>query len=723
MIEFSQLTPDKVNNGGTTAQGRVSAEEWNALVQQVIDNVSEMAGLVTPAEVEQAILDNTASEVTPDGVKPVSGTAVDKAIHDSTVDLVKSSELDTLVTTIADKWATIAVTANSGGALVVPNFDTATMTIDFGPDTIIRYGNKYQTIGKQSVRLSGLSTSAVLLIYNVASKSFSEKPYSSLLTDDEYIICSFRTAFKTINSVQYKYIISWHFPFEHTVNNNRVTVTSGLIIKKSDRRYWLGFNIPFEGVKNIWVKMREGYKVGSWWLKEDVVALDNYYDPIKIHDTGWQTLLEIATTNPVIQQGDGRFAGLQFHKADDSVIEGGADEIAENIEYIAIETFPDQGVSLWNTLVNRYNLPRNMASVNANTGLTFISHRGMHLNGVPENSLDAYRYAGLCGYDFAETDFQPTADGHLVLMHDATINRTMRNKIDYSVISEDVEVNSKTLAELREGYVLASDDPRYRREIPTLEEFYITCKHSGIFPIAEIKNIGITAEHVRQAFEIGKRIMGDGNFGFCSFSTALLDYARSLSDNILLLYISTDILGTTNEVTGTERATDKTWWYPSYTSVTEARLQKYIEAGIKVAVWTAPVSKFDELLKKGVDTIGTDTIAPSLANKIGEVVGSEIDFSGFKTSGTMENGILKLVANQSISFTSQNSWLSGYYLSVVGKGKFTITAPNLSASIDTSDSERYIFQGLSDNTPPTFTLKALADTEIEFINFFAAKLL
>lgn len=76
MIEFSQLTPDKVNNGGTTAQGRVSAEEWNALVQQTIDNVSEIGDLVTPPEVVQAILDNTASEVTPDGVQPVSGAAV-----------------------------------------------------------------------------------------------------------------------------------------------------------------------------------------------------------------------------------------------------------------------------------------------------------------------------------------------------------------------------------------------------------------------------------------------------------------------------------------------------------------------------------------------------------------------------------------------------------------------------------------------------------------------
>lgn len=47
MIDFSELTPNKVNNGGTTPQGRVSAEEWNALVQQVIDNVSEMAGLMS----------------------------------------------------------------------------------------------------------------------------------------------------------------------------------------------------------------------------------------------------------------------------------------------------------------------------------------------------------------------------------------------------------------------------------------------------------------------------------------------------------------------------------------------------------------------------------------------------------------------------------------------------------------------------------------------------
>lgn len=47
MIDFSELTPNKVNNGGTTPQGRVSADEWNALVQRVIDNVSAIGSLAT----------------------------------------------------------------------------------------------------------------------------------------------------------------------------------------------------------------------------------------------------------------------------------------------------------------------------------------------------------------------------------------------------------------------------------------------------------------------------------------------------------------------------------------------------------------------------------------------------------------------------------------------------------------------------------------------------
>ena len=51
-----------------------------------------------------------------------------------------------------------------------------------------------------------------------------------------------------------------------------------------------------------------------------------------------------------------------------------------------------------------------------------ISHRGEHLH-HPENTLAAYRAAFEAGADFIETDVRTTADGKLVIMHDATVDR------------------------------------------------------------------------------------------------------------------------------------------------------------------------------------------------------------------------------------------------------------------------------------------------------------
>jgi glycerophosphoryl diester phosphodiesterase len=52
-----------------------------------------------------------------------------------------------------------------------------------------------------------------------------------------------------------------------------------------------------------------------------------------------------------------------------------------------------------------------------------IAHRGEH-RAHPENTLPAFQAAIDAGADFFELDVRTTADGHLVLMHDATIDRT-----------------------------------------------------------------------------------------------------------------------------------------------------------------------------------------------------------------------------------------------------------------------------------------------------------
>jgi glycerophosphoryl diester phosphodiesterase len=54
--------------------------------------------------------------------------------------------------------------------------------------------------------------------------------------------------------------------------------------------------------------------------------------------------------------------------------------------------------------------------------IVVISHRGEHL-AHPENTLPAFQAAIDAKADYFELDVRTTSDGHLVLMHDATVDR------------------------------------------------------------------------------------------------------------------------------------------------------------------------------------------------------------------------------------------------------------------------------------------------------------
>src|SRR6202046_3076489 len=56
-----------------------------------------------------------------------------------------------------------------------------------------------------------------------------------------------------------------------------------------------------------------------------------------------------------------------------------------------------------------------------------ISQRGEHLQ-RPENTMPAFEEAIRVGADFIEVDVQTTADGKLVLSHDATVDRCPNGK-------------------------------------------------------------------------------------------------------------------------------------------------------------------------------------------------------------------------------------------------------------------------------------------------------
>ena len=89
-----------------------------------------------------------------------------------------------------------------------------------------------------------------------------------------------------------------------------------------------------------------------------------------------------------------------------------------------------------------------------------LAHRGLCLE-APENTLAAFRMALDAGFGF-ELDVWASKDGHAVVIHDATLQRTTDGH---------GKVSEKTLSELKSLDAGSWFDEKFREErIPTLEE-------------------------------------------------------------------------------------------------------------------------------------------------------------------------------------------------------------------------------------------------------------
>lgn len=94
------------------------------------------------------------------------------------------------------------------------------------------------------------------------------------------------------------------------------------------------------------------------------------------------------------------------------------------------------------------------------------SHRGDWRN-FPENSLEAIESAIKMGVDIVEIDLQRTKDGELILMHDATLNRTSTGE---GAIADTTLAYIQTL-KLRNGCNI-----RTKHKVPTLREALLLAK-------------------------------------------------------------------------------------------------------------------------------------------------------------------------------------------------------------------------------------------------------
>lgn len=120
------------------------------------------------------------------------------------------------------------------------------------------------------------------------------------------------------------------------------------------------------------------------------------------------------------------------------------------------------------------------------------AHRG-NMSVKPENTMEAFESAAETGCDWLELDIQRTADGHLVVTHDAYTLRTC---------GVDLPVAGTTLSALRElNFGAYMQDGRQYR-VPLLSEVFEFCRQHQMHLTVQPKCGGVVEPAIRLAKEM-----------------------------------------------------------------------------------------------------------------------------------------------------------------------------------------------------------------------------
>ena len=120
------------------------------------------------------------------------------------------------------------------------------------------------------------------------------------------------------------------------------------------------------------------------------------------------------------------------------------------------------------------------------------AHRGIP-SLAPENTMASYQLAYDLGADMIETDVKRTKDGHLVIMHDDTVNRTTNGT---------GRIRDLTLDEIRQLDAGIKFSPAFEGEkVPTFKEYLQAFKGKDIVLLIELKDTGIEEQVIKEIEE------------------------------------------------------------------------------------------------------------------------------------------------------------------------------------------------------------------------------
>lgn len=325
---------------------------------------------------------------------------------------------------------------------------------------------------------------------------------------------------------------------------------------------------------------------------------------------------------------------------------------------------------------------------------TAVAHRGCWVKDlVPENCPAGVYLAAKYGFWAIECDVHYTSDSVMVLMHDATINRTMRLKDGYAPIPEPVKVSQTTFEELRTKYVLASDDPELRKPIPTFAEELEACKATGVIPMMH--------SSVQESYRLAQEVLGDGWICFMS-EDANGAYARSISDCLVLLDPGRD--------------------------EAENVVKRLAAIGGKVGMSTMKYDMLNAEFIKTVTDAGYETqssIFPTpheidaIHDKASIILSDFVWFprDGREPVASWKTKDRKFLEGEEVSFGGEELEYCGVTLSCCFKGTVEISINDRSYTITNEDFDTRTIGLRLHGVKPSLCVKALADSDLKDCRF------
>jgi len=224
-----------------------------------------------------------------------------------------------------------------------------------------------------------------------------------------------------------------------------------------------------------------------------------------------------------------------------------------------------------------------------------VAHRGFSAL-APENTLIAFQKAIECGADYFELDVQKTKDDSIVVIHDASVNRTSSNNMKGKI----ARMTYRELTAVKVGLPAKFGDQYENEKIPTLREA-LELARGKIKVCIEIKVHDAEKEVVKIVNELR---MSDDVIIF-SFYTPVLVKIRELDKNIHTLFLINAADKTT--INHAKVIESNAIGVGSGTTLTKEFLNAAHQNGLEVWQWTVDdEARMKELIDLGIDGLITN---------------------------------------------------------------------------------------------------------------------